>query len=273
MALCMKFQTAQLHSNDLIYMVDQTVVNGYGDTPHYHDFYEIYIVLGDEAYEIINGSRITLKKHQIRLVDLKDVHHFLPTAGCSSCPLRNISIEKRFFEERLQAFHCNLSDLRKTFYLDQDSLSQLLIQTDLAFRQVNDLPSYQYIMTNIVDTLLIRSRYPAAIKEEIPDWLRTLCEQMEQPENHIAGMERLLALSGKSQSYLSRCFQKYYHITPTDFINQKRLKYAAMLLTTTRMRILDIAFESGFDSVAYFNKIFKNTYVSTPKEYRKKNQY
>ncbi len=55
----------------------------------------------------------------------------------------------------------------------------------------------------------------------------------------------------------------------TDYLNLRRLENAVDLLINTDKSICEIAFESGFASVQYFNKSFKSAKSVTPKEYRK----
>ena len=42
------------------------------------------------------------------------------------------------------------------------------------------------------------------------------------------------------------------------------------LLVSSESSILDIAAESGFDNLSYFNRMFKKRFGMTPREYRKK---
>ena len=58
----------------------------------------------------------------------------------------------------------------------------------------------------------------------------------------------------------------YYHFCRL-FI---RIRRAEKLLITTDRTITNIAFETGFGSVAYFNRVFKKETGQAPANYRKK---
>ncbi len=76
-------------------------------------------------------------------------------------------------------------------------------------------------------------------------------------------------LCGFSSSHFMKFFKSNMGLTFTQYINDYRLNQASLLLTTTDLPILDIAFESGYDNLSYFNRIFKNKFHMTPKAFRK----
>ncbi|MCU0718670.1 MAG: helix-turn-helix domain-containing protein [Pirellula sp.] len=55
----------------------------------------------------------------------------------------------------------------------------------------------------------------------------------------------------------------------TAFVVQHRLSHAQRLLVTTEDSILNIATESGFQSLSRFNEAFKEACGCSPREYRK----
>jgi AraC-like DNA-binding protein len=64
-------------------------------------------------------------------------------------------------------------------------------------------------------------------------------------------------------------FKKRTKKTYIDFINEIRIGYACKQLLTTEMNILEICFESGFNTVANFNRQFLKVKGMTPSAYRK----
>jgi len=54
-----------------------------------------------------------------------------------------------------------------------------------------------------------------------------------------------------------------------DFINELRINDAAEQLKTTNDKIIDIAYNVGFESLATFNRIFQKLMHASPSEYRK----
>ncbi len=72
-----------------------------------------------------------------------------------------------------------------------------------------------------------------------------------------------------SQNAFTGYFKALNGTTPKGYITSLRLDKAMRLLASTRLSILDIAFECGYNSTASFNKIFLKTIGKTPSEYRR----
>ena len=70
-------------------------------------------------------------------------------------------------------------------------------------------------------------------------------------------------------SYLSTQFKKEVGQTLTDYVTEKRIQNAILLLNSTDNQIADIAHDCGIDDIQYFSKIFKRKIGYTPREYRK----
>ncbi len=69
-------------------------------------------------------------------------------------------------------------------------------------------------------------------------------------------------------SYLSTLFKKETGQTLTEFVNNKRIEHAILLLNSTDMQIQVVAQYCGIPDVNYFTKTFKKIVGKTPKEYR-----
>ena len=81
-------------------------------------------------------------------------------------------------------------------------------------------------------------------------------------------IDELARLCHLSISSFKRKFQETFQTSPKKYISQKKLEKAASLLKNESLRISDIAYEVGFDSLATFNRNFTSTYGKSPSEYR-----
>ena len=71
---------------------------------------------------------------------------------------------------------------------------------------------------------------------------------------------------------LYRRFKKISDMTPSDYIKDCKLAYAAQLLVTTNMSVQEILYAIGNTNKSYFYKEFSRKYQVTPKDYRSMNQ-
>jgi AraC-like DNA-binding protein len=69
-----------------------------------------------------------------------------------------------------------------------------------------------------------------------------------------------------SRVVLSRCFQNCYRISPLQYRQRIRI-FDTMKQMNTGVKITEALFESGFSGVSEFNRQFKNTLGTTPKNY------
>ena len=78
-------------------------------------------------------------------------------------------------------------------------------------------------------------------------------------------------LCGMSPTSFKRKFGELYLDSPADYIRKRKLERAAQLLTTGSLRISDIVFDCGFESISSFNRAFKKQYEVSPTAFRNAN--
>jgi AraC-like DNA-binding protein len=63
-------------------------------------------------------------------------------------------------------------------------------------------------------------------------------------------------------------FRKITGINFTDYLARLRIERAKNLLLNPNLRISEIAFEVGFQSLTHFNRVFKRVLGQSPTDYR-----
>jgi YesN/AraC family two-component response regulator len=69
-------------------------------------------------------------------------------------------------------------------------------------------------------------------------------------------------------NYLSENFKQVTGIKFVDYVAHARFKNACDLLRNSRLRISEIAFAVGFQSLSQFNRVFKRISGKSPTKYR-----
>ncbi len=75
-------------------------------------------------------------------------------------------------------------------------------------------------------------------------------------------------LAQRSLASFNREFRTYYNITPGKWLTRKRLEYAKLLLDTSKRNISEKAYDSGFENISHFSRVFKEKYGYSPRQYR-----
>ena len=82
-------------------------------------------------------------------------------------------------------------------------------------------------------------------------------------------LDDLVNVAMMNKSYLCSCFKSIMHMRIFEYIDQLRIDRACILLSTTSNTITEIAMMSGFNSVSYFNRVFRRGRDMSPGQYRK----
>lgn len=104
------------------------------------------------------------------------------------------------------------------------------------------------------------SKYKAAYK--IADYLSRNCERP-------ISLDELSARFFLSKHYICRIFKDVTGYTITEYTNIHRIRKAKRYLEETDMSISEITFALGYESLTYFEKMFKKYMTISPLKYRK----
>ena len=170
------------------------------------------------------------------------------------------------------------------YHLINDSV-QTVKKGDLFFIRPNDMHSYSFfhsenfcvrtlgfstqVLRNVSLFLEQEEKMDKLINSEMPSWLSELLLNMSKIENLQEGYERMCELAPCSPSHLCRLMKQISGKTPTQYINQERLKYAVYLLAQTDREILDICECCGFSNVSHFYHLFREQFGVSPAKFRK----
>lgn len=83
-------------------------------------------------------------------------------------------------------------------------------------------------------------------------------------------LDSLLRRHGLSRRTFYREWNKYYTVSPAQYVIDLRLKAACELLAHSQKKIYEIAAECGFCDPMYFNRCFTSHYGCPPLAFRKK---
>jgi AraC family cel operon transcriptional repressor len=246
---------------------------------HCHDYYEIFLVDQGQGEHKINGYSQDISAGFLCFIRPQDNHYY--DVVSDNFRIINIIIP----ESIISALFTFLGDGYK-----KDRLLSLPIppSVNLDFseltgliRELEQLILYKKIMKAAFDAVYRITVFNIMVKYfpvnqfnrssgPIPKWLRWLSLEMLKKENFKKGLPALYKLSGKSPEHLSRACKKHLNKTPSKLVNDIRLEYAAKLLVSTAMPIIDLSGECGFESLSYFYHRFKEHYGMSPKEFRNK---
>lgn len=98
----------------------------------------------------------------------------------------------------------------------------------------------------------------------------TIWQVMERNYTNHLSLKEYARISSRSLAAFKREFFEYYHITPGKWLINKRLSHARRLLISTNQSISEISFNSGFENASHFSRIYKEKFLLSPLQFRKR---
>ncbi|MCL2638128.1 MAG: AraC family transcriptional regulator [Oscillospiraceae bacterium] len=97
-------------------------------------------------------------------------------------------------------------------------------------------------------------------------------EYINQHYREDLPLEFVAKIAGFSKFHFTRWFKQFAGISFYEYLTQVRISVAESMLANSEVPITEIALESGFQSIATFNRVFKLNHNLTPTEFRNKEQ-
>jgi AraC-like DNA-binding protein len=83
-------------------------------------------------------------------------------------------------------------------------------------------------------------------------------------------VDTLAAKACMSTSSFYKKFKNTLGVSPIDFMNAEKIKYAKRLIKSdAKLLIAEVAYRSGFNNVSYFNRQFKRLELMTPQQFKR----
>jgi len=95
-----------------------------------------------------------------------------------------------------------------------------------------------------------------------------VCEYMEQHFSDNIYLSDMASLVGMSDTAFSHFFKSKTNMTFIDYLNDMRIAHACQLLSETSLTISEVCYNSGFNNISNFIRMFKKRKQMTPNAYR-----
>ena len=103
--------------------------------------------------------------------------------------------------------------------------------------------------------------------EERIEAVQRMQDYIESNLEQDISMADIAKAAGYSPWYSYRLFQSLLRMTPSVYIRRLRLSKSALRLRDEKMRIIDVAYDSGFESVDGYQRAFYREFGCNPYEY------
>lgn len=244
--------------------------------PHNHDYYELFLVLSGTATHIVGNERTQVSSGDLIFIRDFDIHDYTEYHG--GFEFLNLAFDKSVLESLKLFLGCDkefekllCSPLPPTASLSERELNRIHLKFAELLSASEEAPYMRRAKAqNLLSAIFLDYLFALNSVDNAPRWLRNAYSQMQKPRNFLAGTKRFIELCERTREHTTRALIKYYGISPSDFVSELRLNYAAGLLQNSNLSVGEICFAAGFNNVSHFYARFRKKYGSTPKEYAKK---
>ncbi len=254
------------------------------DFQHFHSFYEMFILLGDEAYHIIEGQLYRLQQYDIVCLRPALLHKSHYPVGT---PKRRLVINFHFPEQLLHLMpdHVKLLDVFNEplpIFRFEAKTAQALLQamSEIFAEGVSTGPIAPLNMHYGFIKMLMalhehRSQnlfHAESGQSSLADKIYDICAYIHSNYPRPLSLESLAQHFYISSCYLSHQFKLVTHFNVTEYIQRTRIRNAQQLLIFTDDSVSQIADACGFNSFSQFNRVFHKLSGCSPSAYKKTNR-
>ena len=251
---------------------------------HNHEVFELnFVEHAAGVRRIVGDSNEVIGDYDLVLITSPDLEHVWEQNTCTSDDIREITVQ----------FYLDLSDdgflsrnpfhsLRKMLKEARKGLSFPMDAILRVYQQLDTLSSVKdgfYAVMQFLTILYELSRCEGARTLATSSYAKVEVEsdsrRVLKVKNYIAKnymdeirLNTLADIAGMSPSAFSRFFKLHTGRNLSDYIIEMRLGYASRMLVDTARSIAEISFQSGFNNLSNFNRIFKKKKGCSPSEFR-----
>jgi transcriptional regulator GlxA family with amidase domain len=97
-------------------------------------------------------------------------------------------------------------------------------------------------------------------------------DRMDAASEEDWPVERLADVSGVSNAHFARSFKEAFSVPPHRYLLTRRIERAKALLRDSEAPIIEVAFQTGWNSLGSFGRVFRDVTGESPSELRAREQ-
>ena len=237
---------------------------------HWHDCFEIELILDGEASQVLNGEEYPLHPGDIYMLNPTDFH---------SVKSENATVYNLMFGDGIldKDFLQQIMDINTPllFHLDEKEFSnaKILIGQMLEEFEKDENYSDTYIK-NILECLFILILRKTKFRFDMTgaEYDHNLQKALLYIHSHFREnptMASVAEYAGFNYNYFSGLFKIITGKAYKEYLTALRLDYAKKLVISSNIPITEVCYASGFNSLTNFLRVFKLQYGISPGEMRK----
>lgn len=234
---------------------------------HWHDFFEIEIVLKGSGRQVLNGNTYDMQQGTVYLLTPTDFHEIV---AAEEILLINIMfhesmLSKDCLESIMGITAPAICRLTQVEYQKMQCLGELmLLEQNLNTLYAKNL--LNCMVMRILENLPVQN--PVKTTQTSVLLVHKACLYMRIHFRENPSLTEIADYVQLNPSYFCKIFHKEMQKTPRQYLADLKLAYAKKILLSTDAPITEICFACGYTSLSNFLKAFKEKFQASPTEIR-----
>lgn len=237
---------------------------------------KIMSLAGTQEFDFLPGESVILPEGVAMKVDFPEADEKHPVQ-CATLALdwdmvdRNLAFLNEQYPNNEAPFEWKLNFERYHFLNNKElagSISRLIsisMEDNVAKDALADL-SLKFLLLRIIQTQNLASvQEPALSNNRLAPVIRYIKEHLTEKIT----IEVLARESCMSKSAFFQAFKDQFGIPPLEYVLRERIQQAKRILADASLNVTDVCYQSGFNNLNYFIRLFKRFEGVTPSAYRK----
>ena len=250
---------------------------------HKHREFELnFVEHGKGVKRIVGDSVETIGDYDLVLIGAENLEHVWEDGVCTSPDIREITIQfaPDFLGGNILAKN-QFDSMRKMFKAAEHGISFSLESIMKVYSTLDKLAEepdhfiqflkFLYILNELSKgefKILASSSFSHSSRNQESRRVTKVKQYINDHYSETLRLEDMASLVGMSPSAFSRFFKMRTGKSLSDYMMDIRLGYAARMLVDSTKNISEICYESGFNNLSNFNRIFKSKRGTTPRDFR-----
>jgi AraC-like DNA-binding protein len=234
---------------------------------HWHDYYELSLVVAGEAEHVVNGRAHRLRPGSAFLLSPADFHSIDARGGDLLC--YNAVVEPRLIERELEALGPTAADAFPW-------LSDDFADAECDFRRLQrelERPGLGSVrMTEaLVSCLVVELARRCGLGDPAPeravradDGLRRAVGYVDRHFREPIALADAAAQAHLSPNWFSERFRDHTGTSFQSYLQERRLRFARSLLAATTLSVTEVCHAAGFGNLSHFGRAYRRRYGAPP---------
>jgi AraC-like DNA-binding protein len=249
---------------------------------HWHNAIELVYVVKNPFVVFVNSQKYDLRENDIMFIPSGDVHEFRSETQTGTRIFINFELSFLSNYNLPDRISTHLHDVRLITPEDNSLYKEIEteIQKMLSVNESSFFTDQLYLIARMIDTIILLCKSTASqikIENMVSDKKKVVglekinksFEYIEKNYSEDICLKDIASAAGFSEFYFSRLFKEITEKSFHQYLIEYRMKKAESLLMDPNHSISEAAYASGFNSIATFDRLFRQIKGCSPKEFRK----